>query len=425
MFTRTRDARKGIVLIWVAVLAFLIVGISGLAVDAAYMFFAGHQLQVAADSAARAGAIIVHRDSGEVQQLCRDVALQNIAAGEPVQLSGDDIELGVYTPPESLGSEGTFVVTLDSPNAVKVTARRTTGSPGGPVGIFFGRIFGKDTVNVSRFAIGVQDLSGGAGLIVLHANDPCSLDMDSNARILVNNGGLQVNSDHNQALCMDSNAAIQASPVNVVGGSRLRSNANVSGALSEGASVLDDPLADLPVPVPGPDLGEIALESNETRTVDPGYYSGGINLDSNTVLNLNPGLYVLDGVGLKMRSNTSLRGTGVTIYVKNEVNPAAAIDIDSNGDIELTPPESGPYENVVLWQARDNTNDAVINSNGYVDVKGALYISNPTATLHMDSNGQVIGNAVLAHKIHMDSNAEISIDETGLFGLPSSSYLVR
>ncbi|MFW5923590.1 MAG: hypothetical protein ACOCSQ_04325, partial [Planctomycetota bacterium] len=83
------------------------------------------------------------------------------------------------------------------------------------------------------------------------------------------------------------------------------------------------------------------------------------------------------------------------------------------------------YRDVVLWQSRTNTNDVVIRSNGWVNIAGAVYIPSTEATLYMHSNGQVIGNAVLAHRIHLDSNARVVIDDMGLFGSPTGSYLVR
>lgn len=417
--------REGVILIWIAVLAMVLVGISGLAVDAAHMYFVGHQLQVTADAAARAGAYIVHRDPADVQAFVREVVAENTALGEELQLADEDIEIGLYTPSDVPGEVGTFTVTGESPNAVRVTARRTEGSLSGPVPTYFGRIFFVDTLNVSRFAIAQQSGGAGAGLIVLHSDTPCALHMDSNARIRVGNGAVQVNSSATNGLCMDSNSEIDSGAVNVSGGARMRGNARMTGTLNEGVSPLDDPLADLPVPSTGTDRGSVRLDSNSRRTIEPGYYSGGIKLDSNSSLYLNPGVYVLDGVGLVLRSNTSIRGEGVSIYVKNDINAGSRTYVRSNGWMDLTPPSTGPYKDVVLWQSRANTNDMVINSNGHMNVEGAVYLPNPNSTAHLNSNGDVFGNTVLAHRVHLDSNAEVVVEGGVLFGNPRGAYLVR
>ncbi len=64
----------------------------------------------------------------------------------------------------------TFTPTTEIPNALKVVARRTEDSLGGPVSLNFGPIANVDTVNISRLAIAIATGGTGAGLIALARN---------------------------------------------------------------------------------------------------------------------------------------------------------------------------------------------------------------------------------------------------------------
>jgi hypothetical protein len=81
---------------------------------------------------------------------------------------------------------------------------------------------------------------------------------------------------------------------------------------------------------------------------------------------LQPGEYILqNGISLP---NGSLRGTGVHLY-----NQSGAIRING-GQFQLTPPTSGIYAGILLFQARTNTSTITINGNADLAVlAGTMY----------------------------------------------------
>ena len=191
----------------------------------------------------------------------------------------------------------------------------------------------------------------------------------------------------------------------------FRGNASYTGSYNPGAPTVEDPLIDLEAPQIGLDMGAITLESNQVGVAGPGYYSGGISLDSNTRLVLDPGIYVLDGVGLRIHSHADLIAEGVLFYIIDSTpgsGDASAVDIDSNGEIVITPMEDGPWAGVSIFQARDNDNLSIINSNGDLTLEGTLYM--PENELEIDSNGDLVGNQIIVDRLHMDSNARIFVD---------------
>src|SRR5579871_1945104 len=118
------SARRGVALVYVAVIMIALIGVLGLAIDTGYVFMTAHQLQNAADAAALAGADEVMFDSVQASSDAVTAASKNNAAQSPVTLTAaSDVFVGNYD-----RSSGTFTVNGTPTNSVKVIARRTTGS---------------------------------------------------------------------------------------------------------------------------------------------------------------------------------------------------------------------------------------------------------------------------------------------------------
>ncbi len=96
-----------------------------------------------------------------------------------------------------------------------------------------------------------------------------------------------------------------------------------------------------------------------------GVYWGGIYLDGNgssTPITLSAGIYYLAGGGLRVSPGTVVEGSGVLFF--NARNPGAqnpprrvcgAITFDDQVQFRVTPPISGEWEGLVIFQARPNS----------------------------------------------------------------------
>jgi Flp pilus assembly protein TadG len=169
--SRTHANRGGTIVLIVALLLVAVIAGIALSIDLAYVRLARSELRNAADSSALAAAGVL-RDTHSVDQ-ARSAAVQyalyNRAAGSPVQLDATaDVIFGqrVYN---STTQKWDFVANQQPYDSVKVQARRTVGSPGGPVGLFFGRALGKEYIPTAGSAVAtylprdialVIDLSG-------------------------------------------------------------------------------------------------------------------------------------------------------------------------------------------------------------------------------------------------------------------------
>jgi len=153
--------RIGQVLVLFAGAIIVLVLICAITVDVGLMVTCRAELQNAVDAAALAGAsqLVGFVDAparNKATDEARALAFANHVAGKPLTLGTGDVLFGRYIAetqtfrPESQFGPGEIV------DSIKVTGRRTVGSPDGPIDLFFGCIFGLRSTGVAVSAIGTQ-----------------------------------------------------------------------------------------------------------------------------------------------------------------------------------------------------------------------------------------------------------------------------
>ncbi len=153
---------EGASAIVIALILGFIASMAALAVDVGYVMATKNELQNSADAAALAAvrqlgslyepmspsqqAAYVCDDPTPIYTIAQSAASSNTAGGVNISVVSSDIRIGQWD-----GSSHVLNQTNDQPDAVAVTARRD-GSVNGPIGTFFARIFGKNSVPVSATA---------------------------------------------------------------------------------------------------------------------------------------------------------------------------------------------------------------------------------------------------------------------------------
>jgi hypothetical protein len=153
------EKRRGQILVIFAFVLIVLVAICVFAIDIGRLFTCQAELQNAVDAAALAGASrLTGMFTESERELVRTEAMAfaeaNMVDGTPLHLADNDIvfghmnqHTGVFTPePEA--------AVIDS---VRITGRRSVGSPDGPISLFFGPVFGWRQQNFTTVqAIGTQ-----------------------------------------------------------------------------------------------------------------------------------------------------------------------------------------------------------------------------------------------------------------------------
>jgi hypothetical protein len=428
------NTKRGVVYVWVAISALVMMLFLGIAVDMGHVALALQQLQNAADAAALAGARTVRHDSESSRNdslpLVRDAALALAHANPtyhvPVDLDrndanapGGDVVLGRFD-----RETGAFRPTTRAVRAVKVVARRTPDSLDGPLPLLFGPIVNVLNVNITRTAIAMAEGGTGSGIIALNRTEPCTLHIQGSVFLDLENGAAQVDSSDPCAFCVTGNSSDTNAPeINVVGGACTGPNDQFDEMITENSPYIADPLADLPDPPPcGPERGAVKITGAETYVLLPGTYSSGIEMtNSGAILILEPGIYCLDGVGLQIKGG-NLGALGVMFYVFDSTpadNAESAVYLGGNGVLRITPPDpdvynypgAATYEGVSIFQARANTNESTIIGTNLMDLDGTLYF--PSAHLELGGTGEGFGNQLIADTLEIFGTGNISIQYDG------------
>ena len=154
--------RRGAIVVLAAFLMIMMMGMIAFSFDLGYILLVKTELQVAADSAALAAGSQMSAPKQDLQDVAKNYVKMHNAGGHNIKIENSDIEYGIWD-----SDTRTFVATNAVGNALRITARRDDAT--GNNGLFFAKVLGHDTfdVSVSAIALGnprdiclVVDLSG-------------------------------------------------------------------------------------------------------------------------------------------------------------------------------------------------------------------------------------------------------------------------
>lgn len=442
MSTAPYRRRAGGAAAYTAIVLLVLIGFVGLAVDWGYMTWTAQKLQTAADSAAMAGAQQVWFSHADARDAAIKFAALNEAGSKPVTLNGNltndpagDIVIGQYD-----RVARTFTPTTDRmiANAVRVVARRTTGSTDGPLPLFFGPIFDKDSAEVARYGIAVA--IGGPwrdSIIALNPDEKESFYVYGNANLDLGEGSAQVNSVHDVGSVFQGNdITFVAGAVNMVAQDYTdRGNPDLNGIdMNTAAPTVSDPLATLPEPIPGAPMDPPVInpETETLRTYEPGYYPQGLDLQAGDNVFLNPGIYILENghphnpskPAFAINGHANLTGYGVMFFIK-----FGSLVHNGTGEVRLTPmneeqsiqhsdafldPGIPDYAGIQFFQARDNTQMAQFNGSSLftgTDASidggaGTFYF--PAAKVEFGGTGDMFIDSIIADQIHVYGSGKVT-----------------
>ena len=129
------------------------------------------------------------------------------------------------------------------------------------------------------------------------------------------------------------------------------------------------------------------------------------------------GLYIIEGGGFTISGNASVTGSGVTIFNAGSKYPSTggtygSISLSGNGNFTLSPPTSGTYAGVVIFQPADNTKALSISGNAS-SMTGEIYA--PAAQLSESGNGH-LDATIVVDTMTMSGNAIVDTAAQNWYG---------
>jgi len=363
----------------------LLLGV-GLAVDSGMLFNVRISARVSADAAALAGAVTLH-EGGTAAQAIASATAEATANGFT---TNSTTTVTVLTPPVSGPSTG------DS-RYVEVTIEREVHTLLLPDQI---------TTVHARGVAGIAPVDLGYAIVALDPEDTAgALAVGPQGSISITGGGIKVNS--RSATAAESSGIVTIpsdANTDVVGGT--------SGTWPDtrtGRPLTPDPFSGFPKPAT---TGLTDHGAPACCELQPGIYTA--DIDGNNDWELAAGTYVLKGAGIDLSGNSSITGAGVFIFITQADYPTTGgtcanptVNITGNGASSLTPPTSGTYGGMLIYQDPECAGSVTIGGNGAVTTSGTIYA--PTGTVALNGNNAAItASQIVADQIDVQ-NADVTL----------------
>ena len=189
-----------------------------------------------------------------------------------------------------------------------------------------------------------------------------------------------------------------------------------TGPIISNSAPTPDPLRNIPEPDPSTmtvrSTKKLTHSSAQTITLSPGVYIGGISITGKGNVILQPGIYYMQGGGFSDSGQGTLTGTGVMIYNAPTSN-SDNINLSGTGAITLTPPTSGVYQGISIFQQRDATVQPSVNVSGNgtapLQISGTFYV--PGGLLSVTGNGtqDTIGSQYISDTLTLGGNGSFNV----------------
>lgn len=401
-FKRFFREQKGTVAIVFGLMAPILIGFTGLALDTGLWFNTKRQAQLAADAAAMGGVYaIVNNKSDQINGTALRAAQQN---GFIVDNS---TTITINSPPKS----GAY---LGDVSAVEVIINKSA-SP------FLSAVVNTSNINIQARAVAIAKASSDGDACVLALNETVSAADDISGNVTLNFPGCIIasNSNHPQdSIKISGSANVTSKSLYAAGGISQNGAATVtlSSPATQNAARLTDPYKNKSVGSIGSCTATNTQINSGNVTLSPGNYCGGIQVTGHPVVTLNPGTYYVSDGNFNLGAQSTIQCNcvnptdGVTIILTtassctSNCSGIGTFTVNGGASVNLRAPsaDGDAYRGIVFMQDRRATGTGLNKFNGgaTMNLRGAVYI--PQQEIQWNGNNgnsapqctQIIGNTV-------------------------------
>jgi hypothetical protein len=392
-----------------AVCTVAMVGILAVILDGGLLMSEHRHARAVTDSAAVAAAYSLYtnysKNQGSDPNGAAKTAALNYAAANGYTNDGTTSTVTVNIPPLSgayVGKAG-YAEVLVQNNQTRL----------------FSAIWGTGTMAVAARTVarGISSPSSPA-ILLLDPSMPKALQDTANGNITVTGGSIVVDSNNVQAGYLTGSGNVSAPNINIYGNYATSSSGRFVGTVQTGVAPTPDPLSNLPVPDPTTltvqSTSNYQISSSGNYTLQPGVYQGGIAINgpSPGTVTLMPGIYYMQGGGFSDSGGLNLTGSGVMIY-NAPVHNSESVKLTANGSLTLSPPTSGPYKGIAIFQARSATAAVDITGNGSMNLTGTIYAAGANIDLTANGGANSIGSQIIADSMTVTGNGSVNVNYNG------------
>jgi hypothetical protein len=397
---KSSSVRPGKVVVFVAFALMVVLGFAAISLDGGLLLQDRRAAQAAADAAALAAAAELFAEA----QTTLGLDWNGTAAKKAFQVAAAN----GYS-----NDQSSSWVTVNIPPLSGMHA----GQPGHAEVIvefyrarFFSSIWDSSPITVRARAVARgQWAPFHNGILILDPTSSGSLNCNGGGTVTVVNADVIVDSKAPDAAISTGGGLVTAPNFYITGvpGTSTSGGGAFSGNIVNNQDPTPDPLAYLPAPDPTtmPEQSHNPQNYAGTQTVDiqPGVYKGGIHVSGQVTLNMAPGIYYMNEGGFSFTGQGNLNADGVMIYTAPKSN-SDVININGNGQINFSPPTSGLYKGIALWQERSSTNTISLCGNGTSTMYGTFYAQHGTLSVTGNGASDVIGSQYISYDLTLGGN---------------------
>jgi Flp pilus assembly protein TadG len=368
---RVKD-ESGQALIITALCMTCLFGFAALATDVGVMLREKRLLQIAADSAAIAGALELNYNPGNVTAAAQAAAAQNgFASTTSGVTTANGVTVTVNKPP------------LYGPNAGKAGYVEVIASQ--KQSTLFMALFGVLNMTPTVRAVAQNGGSSNGCVYVLSPNASPAMDLQGSFDVSAPSCGIIVDSNAAGALNFTGGGGtLKAASVGVVGTATGHTEDSTPAPV-QGIVAQSDPFASLVTPDPTKITPACSAPSGGklTGTIGPAVAGGTVCYSGNVAMSnvtMNAGTYVFTG-NVALSGAITSAAAGTTLDINN-----GALSIGTGTTLNLIAPTSGTYNGIALMQPASNTNQITIQKG---DATGSIFgiIYAPGAELFLQDSG--------------------------------------
>jgi len=341
VLARLAADRRGVAAIVTALALVVLLGFCGLAVDVSMWEVHQRTLQGAADQAALAAAT-AYRNVRETTALGDSATAQNAAWATAIRsgYQASAITVAAYNNGGSCTNDGCLKITISQKQPLYFTAIFMAK---GPIASASGV---GSCIGCGNGAFAVSSNGGSACVMALDASGKGVVTAAGGSTLSLNECNLYNNASNTDATIVSNNGTIQGcSLTNACGSMAFLAQPNVP------AGTIDVPVLTNSVPAPDPyaNLAPPTVTSpckafpTPATNIPSGTYCPGTINAVNATFAAGAVIVITGNGGLLTKGNSTLAGTGVTLYI------LGGGSINANSTINISAPVTGPYNGIALW----------------------------------------------------------------------------
>jgi hypothetical protein len=393
--------QSGASIVLFAVVAFVILSVTALAITAGDAYSVRAKAQNALDAAVLAGA----GASADATDAERIAIAERVYASNKSDRDGTTVEISVSSMPAA---------------SFSVSETMVHGDVTFPMKSAFLGVFGEESLTIHVSSAAHKSLGSPVCLLGLDPTEEQTIMLNGNATVELDACAAMANSSSGSGIRQVGGSQLSAEAIGVTGGV---SGSNFSPKPLTGANPIPDPFASLPEPTPGPCETPPPFRQN-TITLGPGHktYCGGLDIKPNSVVKLLPGEYIMKDGPLIIQSGSVVTGDQVMIAFLGE---GATMYIFSDASLTLTSPTEGPYKNIQFFGDRNvygRTQESLwmtVIGGSRLSYDGVLYA--PSHNVWWTGGAVVEANSpnytAIAKKLWFEGNAQVRISQRDTRGL--------